>query len=239
MPSPLIDIDDSDTWPESVREWMAPYVESLPVMSGYTSDLAVPLEREDEFRALVGDRLLAFHCTRLLDHELDAVRREGVRPLTRELVDERINAAHARGYLSDVDRARLRQRNVFALGAAQHREKRVCLVLGRAGLDDSGVHPLMSRWGGEAIYMADPDSTELAAFIGRPAVVVAAIDLSISHTVSPTFPSLGKLFVGAALGTGGRYADVLLQAPVPAADVLVIWQPGDADYDRHPTLPRE
>jgi hypothetical protein len=239
MTGPAIDIDESGTWPEPVREWVKPYVESLRGTTTFTSDLAVPLEREDELRALLGDQLLAFHCTRLLDHELDAVRRQGLRPLTLELVVERIDAAHAHGHLSDRDRERLRQRNLFALNDARYREQQVCLVLGRSGLDDSGVVPLMSRWGGEAISMADPDSTEPAAFIGRPAVVVTAIDLSVSHTVSPTFPSLGKLFVGAGLGTNGRYADVLLRAPVPAGDIVSIWQPGDAHYDRHRTLPRD
>jgi hypothetical protein len=80
-------------------------------------------------------------------------------------------------------------------------QRQVCLVLGRAGLDDTGVVPSMSRWGGEAIYTVDADSEAPSAFLGQPTVVVAAIDLSVSHTVSPTFTSLGKMFVGTLLGT--------------------------------------
>ena len=85
--------------------------------------------------------------------------------------------------------------------------------------------------------MADPDSEEPATFLGRPTVVVAATDLSVSGTVSRTFPSLGRMFVATVAGLEGRIADVFLRAAVPPEDILAIWQPGDEEYDRHP-LPR-
>jgi hypothetical protein len=236
----LVDVDDPTTWPKGIPEWVAPYVDALRGTTIYTSDLRVPLEREDELRTLLaGHRMLAFHCTRLLDHEVADVRAHGLRPLTLELVNERIERAHAHGYLGDADRNRLRERNVFAMNEAEYREDKVCVVLGRAGLDDTGVVSLMSRWGGEAIYMCDPDSEEPVAFLGRPTIVTAGVDLSVSHTLSPTYSSLGKMFVGTLLGTEHRIADVFVPGPVPAEDILAVWQPGDADYDRHPTLPRE
>jgi hypothetical protein len=126
----------------------------------------------------------------------------------------------------------LRERNVFAVNDAKYRENQVCLVVGRAGPDNTGVVPLMSCWGGEAIYMVDSDSEASPAFLGRPAVVVAAVDLSVSHTVSPTFTSLGRMFVDALLGTEHRVADVLLRTAVPAGDILAIWQPGDPSTRR-------
>jgi hypothetical protein len=235
---PLVDIDDPSNWPPAVREWSERYAADLRGTTAYTSDLAVPLEREDELRGLLaGHKLRAFHCTRLPDHEVTAIKTEGLVPLTEELVHRRIDRAHELGLLTDEAGEHLRAMNVFALGAEQNREDQVCLILGRDGLNDNGCTPLLSRWGGEGIYMADPDSEAPSAFIGRPAVVVAAIDLSVSHTISPTFPSLGKLLVGTLLGTEQRYADVCLRAPVPPKDVLAIWQPGDRDYDRHQHLP--
>lgn len=235
----LVDIDDSTTWPAAIKEWAERYADGIGRTTTYTSDLGVPLQREDELRGLLaGYKLLSFHCTRLPDHEVAAIKADGLRPLTEALVLARIDRAHELGLLTDEALAHLRATNVFAIGAAANRKDQICLILGRDGLDDSGCVPLLSRWGGEGIYMADPDSAAAAALLGRPAIVAAAIGLSVSHTVSPTFPSLGKRFVGTLLGTEQLYADVFLRTPVLPEDVLAIWQPGDADYDRHRQLPR-
>jgi hypothetical protein len=208
MHGSLISVDDPTTWPAAVHEWVNPYADTLLGTTSHTSDLAVPIEREDELRALLARyKLIAYHCARLLDHEVEGIRVHGLRPLTHELVVERIERAHEHGHLSEAERGLLRERNVFGINEAEYRENQVCLVLGRDGLDDTGVVPLMSRWGGEAIYMVDPDSEASPAFLGRPTIVVTAVDLSVIHTVSPTFPSLGRLFVGTVLGTEQRYAD--------------------------------
>ena len=85
----------------------------------------------------------------------------------------------------------------------------------------------------------DPASQDPSAFLGQPTIVVAALDLSIPHTVARMFPSLGKMFVGTLLATEHRVADVFVPGPVAREQIVAVWQPGDAAYDSHPTLPRD
>src|SRR4051812_42329315 len=126
----LIDVDDPTTWSAAVTAWVAPYAESLRGTTNYTSDLKVPLEREDELRALLaGHKLVAYHCTRLLDHEVEGIRAQGLRPLTHELVLERIGRAHELAHLTDAERVELLEQNVFAVKDSRYRENQACLVL--------------------------------------------------------------------------------------------------------------
>ena len=237
----VIDPDEPTTWPIEIRRWGCAVAEPLRGTSEFTSDLNSELiERDGEFRKLfAGRNVLAYHCTRLLDYEACAIREQGLQPLTRELVTGRIERAHRHGALAAAERTRLERQNVFALGDDAGREGQVCLILGRSAFDESagGCEPLLSMWGGEAIYWAvadDPNAPQL----GRPSIAVARIDVSAADQELWIFPSLAKLFVGILLGTEGQYADVFLRAPVPAEDIMDIWQPGHAEYDRHPDLPR-
>jgi hypothetical protein len=236
----IIDIDAPATWPEDVKAWATDVTKSLAVSSPYTLDLPLFLdEREDEFRSLLrGRKLLAFHCTRLLNHEVAAIREEGLRQLSEALVSARIEAAHE--YLSQDEREVLAARHCFATGSQANREGQVCLVLGRTAFDEEphGCTPLLSTWGGEGIYMGLSEDRHVVLRLGRPAIVVTAIDLSVSHKVSPSFPSLSKLFAGTLAGTEQRWADVFLRSSIPPTDIMDIWQPGDSNYDRHDELPR-
>jgi hypothetical protein len=231
-----IDVDDPETWPE-VIDWVTPVAERLRGSTEYTGDLAVPIEREDEFRELLGRPLLAYHCTRLLDQEVEAIRRDGLRMLNKEFVEERIGSAQQSGALDERVADRLRAGNVYALEAHEGRDGQVCLVLGHAIFDkpSNGAIPLMAAWGGEAVN-GGPQDALTDPVLSRPSIVVAAIDLSVSWRVSPTFPSLDKMFVATLLGLEDCMADVFFRAPVPGSMIVDIWQPGHAEYDRHAPL---
>jgi hypothetical protein len=141
----MIDVDDRTTWPDWLHPWAT---EALRRGSGRL------IEEDEAFRArLSGTKLLAFHCTRLLDHELAWIRERGLRPLTLELVEERIRVAHERAHLDLSEHDRLLASNTFAVRDDRNRRDRVCLILGRGAFDETfGCEPLLSTWGGEAIY---------------------------------------------------------------------------------------
>jgi hypothetical protein len=235
----MIDLDMPATWPSAVMDWARSYADQLRGSTTLTPDLDVPLEVEDEFRLLLGGHgVLAFHCTRLLDHEVRAIRRHGLRMLTRELIQERIAGARSRNCMTDGQQNALLTRNVFARQEAHGREGQVCLVCGRAAFSEpgNGCEPLLGGWGGEGLN-GGPFGNPWDLGIGAPALVVARVDLSVSHRISPTFPDLSKLFIGTLLGTDLTWGDVFLRSAVSPGDVLDIWQPGHPEYDRHGGLP--
>jgi hypothetical protein len=238
MDRTLVDLDAPSTWPHAVLEWAQAQAAALSGSTEFTCDLSNELiEREAEFRALFdGTKMLVYHCTRLLDWEADDIRRAGLVPLTRDLVERRIDQAERRGVLDAGEADRLRRSHTFALGEEDGRKDQVCFVAGREGLDDSGIHYLVNLWGGEGIYWAHADDPDPPTE-GRPAIVVAAIDVSDRGRELRFDPALPKLFVGILLGTRDNYADVFLQTAVPASDIIDIWQPGHPEYNRLSNLP--
>lgn len=236
----MIDIDDETTWPDRVRAWVEPRAERLRGTRKYTCDLAVPLETEDEFRELLaGEIVLADHYTRLLDHEVNRIRREGLKPLTDDLLTSRIIAAHAHCAFDEETKARLLNGHVFSTGRSAGRAGKVCFVLGRSELGSSaaGCDDQLLIWGGEGIFRSDVALADRVRGLGRPAMVVAQLDVS-SRETAPSFPPLNRLFVGAVLRTQGTYGEVHLARGVPAPDILGVYQPGDPEYDRYAGLPR-
>lgn len=234
-----IDVDSPATWPDETRRWAADDAQRLAATTQHPGDLAAPLEQEDNFRATFGTRkLLAYHCTRLLPHEMDAVRDRGLRRLDEHLVRDRIAAAAGSGALAAEVRAFAEARNVYAIGDDRHRENQTCFVLGRSAFDEDpgGCDALLRYWGGEAMRGGPADAPLLQA-LGTPAIVVAQLDLTSSHRHSCTGPPLRKLFVATLLGLAHRWADVFYRDDVPGEDVLDIWSPGDPQYDLHPELP--
>lgn len=152
------------------------------------------------------------------------------------------------GALTENESDLLRTKHTFALGAQRFRENQVCLSLSERILieDAYGALPLLSIWGGEGIYMGTPAVGHLPLpegwpdlkRIGRPAIVVAAIDLAVPWRERPTFSDLRNVFVGIELDLKRVGADVFHRAPVRPEDILDIWQPGRVEYDRFSELPR-
>lgn len=236
-----IDPDRPATWPDSTRRWAEQHADRLAGSTVYLSDLAISLEQEDQFRATLGHgKVLAYHCTRLLPHEVEAIRKVGLRLLDEQLVRDRIDAARARDALSDVVRHRAETYNVFTNGNVSGRLNKVCFVLGRGVFDKhaaGGCDSLLRYWGGEAIRGGPSKAPELEA-VGSPAVVVARLDLSRPHNDPYVWPGLATLFVGTLLGLDDRFAEVHYPQAVKGRDIDAIWQPGHPEYDRHDELPR-
>ncbi|NGO87937.1 hypothetical protein GPA20_31135 [Streptomyces sp. 196(2019)] len=206
------------------------------------------LPYEDTALALLEGHLVrARHHTRLLDHEKDAIRTQGLRLLDAQLVKGRLDQAHARGYLTAQERERLQTVNETVPG--QHgpgrREGQVCLTLSAAPQlhNVHGIHRLLTHWGGEAIYWQHGEgSPALAAklrSLGVPSVVTALLDLAAPGQERPSiFPSLVHVFAGKALGHEPADADVHYTSPIPPQRIESIVSPGDVAYDQFPGLPR-
>ncbi len=242
----VISIDDPSTWPTDVFERVEARASVLAGTTEHTLDLGIDPNEDVEFRAVLTDHLLTvYHATRLLDHEIEWMWRDGLVPLSNELVRRRIEAARDSGYITANDRDELLRGNLFAADRrTASRENQVCFLLSRRTLDQnvSGIWHLLTTWGGEGIYLGR-FSTDVEAHLlrklGSPAIVVAAIPLaedSQNHHVSP---GVLKAFVGRQLELSDYGASVLYRAAVPSRQIVDVWLPGHPQYDRHTALPRD
>lgn len=159
--SHVVDVDDVKTWPQRIVSFANEWAHKLQG-GRHTVDLEIPLEEEDRFRYLFNGYLLrAIHCTRLFTHEREAIRKQGLRCAGPDLMAARINAAYAVGAITISQREHYLRENIFGSKPEPHwqcqanlRNQRVCLIVSKRVLDRHwrGVAPLLSNWGGEAIY---------------------------------------------------------------------------------------
>lgn len=234
-----VDLDDERTWPTATRAWAKRSAAEIRAAAEYVADLPISESCDREFRqSIAGHKLVGYHCTRLLDHEVEDIRRRGVLLLDEHLVRQRIEQAVRLGHLNAPARAHAETKQVFATGHHVHREQQICCVMGSSifSEDPDGVSPLLNHWGGEAIRGG---AGEVAALhgIGTPSIVVVRIDL-YACPGAVSFPSLAKVFAGKFLGLQRAFADVFHRASIPSHDVVDIWKPGDQKYDVFPLLPR-
>ncbi|QRN97012.1 hypothetical protein JRI60_50010 [Archangium violaceum] len=207
----------------------------------------VSLTGKGAFRAAWGRALLrTYHCTRLLPHEVEMIRNQGLRRLTQALMHDRIEAARQSGVITEQEAAQLQQAHVFATRQHRSRMEQVWLIAGRIVFDNriEACIRFLSTWGGEALYKSKmwPTLDKRISTLGTPSIVVADIDI-YGRPDTATNPDIFEFFVDLQRQAEHRsaddvYANVIYKDDVPAKHVVGIWQPGHREYDRHAGLPR-
>lgn len=236
----VIDVDAPETWPPDVADLVESWNDEVAARDDFAMDVRL-LEAEPELLAMLNRRRLRnYHCTRLLRYEMEQIRREGLRPFTTALFNEKLDRALRLGDLSDTEHARLRSGH---LGAAEaHRAKGrwdvVSLSLGAAVLDRlCGVERLLGRWGGEGIHFsAVGDQEPVLPALGQPTVIVCAIEVGAASP-KRVFPALPVVLLRARRGLAVT-ADVFVGRVVTPDEIELIAGPGHDFYDAHPQLPR-
>ncbi len=244
LPHDVVDVDEPSTWPEAVLRRAEAWSASLTGSTKATGDL--DLTPEDETRLLLdldGRRMLVYHATRLLPHEVAGIRATGLSLASQDLVRRRVSEAFEAGTIDRHLRDILWESHVFNdSDRGDNRIGRISLVLSRKPFDQrpNGFHYLLSEWGGELITMSVKGSElrkELQR-LGRPAIVVAAVNLRDGPAKHWVFPGLPQLLVGRLLDLDDLGGVISYRSRVPRSGILAIWQPGDPGYDRHAALPR-
>ncbi|MFZ4283051.1 hypothetical protein [Streptomyces rhizosphaericola] len=247
---PIVDVDVPVTWPAPLVGLVGELAEAARRLGhapeNYQDVDLVPYE-DTALALLEGHLVRARHHTRLLDHEKDAIRSQGLRLLDARLVSDRLDQAHKLGYLTEAEHETLRTVNETVPGQCVpgRREGQVCLTLSAAAQlhHIHGIHRLLTYWGGEAIYWQHCEGSPALATklrsLGVPSVVSALLDLATPGRQRPSiFPSLVHVFVGKALGHDPADADVFYKSSIPPQRIESIVSPGDVAYDRFPGLPR-
>lgn len=205
----------------------------------YVDELDIPPDRQ-VLELLEGRPLRVYHATRLLPHEVESVRDDGLRTLTEDHVQRRIAGAVEVGAIEIEAADFLRAHTVFVKKhAVEGRRDQVCAIAGTDVFTEhpSGVRLLLSTWGGEAIYWCVGDGMQARLrSLGTPSIVV--LDLPMNGTPWLMFPGLGAVLAACLGRLDSPGADVLYRGPVPASAVVDVWQPGMPGYDQYDRLPR-
>jgi hypothetical protein len=220
---------------------VAEAAEPLRESTDYVADLDVPDENAHAIRdALIGSTWRLYHCTRLLDHERDAVLATGLAPASTELVTRKLADAVTHGYLTSEEVESLYSLQALRSGRGRRsREGRICAVTTRENLEAySGLFHFFEEWGGELVGMDQPKPVVIRLRqLGAPSVVVVDLTLD-SPPARGWHPAFERLLIGRFLGMsevrGGT--NQLVTGTWPVTE---IWQPGHPEYDRHERLPQQ
>jgi hypothetical protein len=241
----VIELDLPAAWPRRIRDMVNDVrheIRSSLESLGYFDEIFT--EREDEFRALFRTTpIRAFHCTRLLEHEVEWIRRHGLRPLTEQLVLERIRGPPMKGTSTGEWPTRLRRSHVFATEESDNRKNQICLFLSAESLSDArgrAMGEFMRYWGGEALSMSNKalELRPLLETLGRPAVVVVDLEVSAASGATRIYPGLLRAFVNRLVGEKEADAHIYYRREITPDRIIDIWTPGHPAYDRFPELPR-
>jgi hypothetical protein len=236
----IVDVDDQDTWPHPIAEWVG----DVGSPRSDPRDLSDAIEDERQFRTLLeGRRVIAYHCTRLLEHEEAAIRRDGLRPVSLENTVERIRSACAHGHLT------VRQQDEL-LAAVERIDRETIEARGRGTFLTVGLALFtemtdlaaewLGLWGGTVIYESAGarrgETHDLLGNLGRPTIVVAGLEVT-DERFRPT-DYFGQMFTAVAHGRHFLGGEVRCSPLVRVDEIEALWHPGDAEYERYAGLPR-
>jgi len=246
----LIDLGDPSTWSEPVRlvandiaSQVRGWREDLNDFRSCdlaTYDFKLSQEFECRFRqAISSSRILAYHATRLLPHEVDSIRNLGLEPLSHGLVERKLAAAfeHYRNLTSKADIEILRKSGPLTWRGTQGRLGSLFMVAPFAIFESgtSGFHWLFRGWGGEAIGWTNDrkkacrpaaEIIDRLSKVSKPCI----IELSIHPQDVASRKELWPTVVGGLLGLADPWTEWSVTIPVHNQHVLEIIQPSSGRW---------
>ena len=247
-----IDVEEEASWPPAVLEIL---VDELPILRDFEAERAridkaaqndvylrchPPENQHAASRSdlierinceIAGHSILAWHCTRLLPHEIGWVRKQGLRVHSNILFEERIQSAIQNGHFSlEYGEELLANSRVGEFG----REELLFFIMSRHILtDEHAVHSLLGRWGGEAIY-ANVESCDPILSIGEAAIIEVALPI---EWINSSYPSFGELMMNHFLNErniateNDANVDIILRQDFPPNKLLRVIGPNDVDFE--------
>lgn len=181
MAAELIDLDAEQTWPRELLSLLDEHFELIAAdlhangqLSHYKPEIR-HLARECDW-AVRGANLLGFHCSRLLDAQIEAIERDGLLPLQPHDV-ARFVESH------DLIPPHLVWRMKAALAQEELGWGRTWFFLTRGELSSEDEAFYFTQWGGELFALQrDPELDQVLRRIGRPCVIEAVLPWSEVRT---------------------------------------------------------
>jgi hypothetical protein len=167
----------------------------------------------------------AWHYTRLTDSEAGAMKCFGVVTSTPCSLKERLTARVEAGDLGQGVAEQVFAASPFHSDQLGARSNKFWMTSHPIAVDDTGVEPLMARWGGEvaSFWMTDIGNLTTLASIGRRSIVELAVPIALTcHAYSASEAVIATF--GRSLGCipSKMAFDLYVTAPLPGSAVLDI-----------------
>ncbi len=249
----IVDYERPDTWPQALTELFdthAGVLEShgreqhhinmrhaengLSPQSRYRDKHDHIVRRADEI--LSAERLLGFHCTRLVDDEIADVWANGLQLLSANFLQERISRRIEAG---DIPQSIGHQLLNMHQAGDQSRQGNLCFINMISVLRSEGaVGRLFRSWGGEALYNSHEDDLETGPSlrrIGTPCIWIVVLPIGQGAV---TWRNVGERFVraylahrGAATGNGANIETRLFK-PLPRDSIINVARYDDPAFEK-------
>lgn len=215
---------------EHARQWSEPWFNERPGRGGAYDQLHAFLTPELRRYALRG-----WHCTRLRDAEVQAIRADGIQVLSEEFLLRRIDAARVAQELPEDVASRLRAEHQ---GGQRNRSGMLWFGFSRDLPGEGATNRFFRYWGGEAMYWAHENDKRVASALqsmGRPTIIDAWVPVSGLPTTTRLMDVICRADLQhAGLLNRGEASDFehYSTVPIPAKNIITIDQfPGD-DFER-------
>lgn len=182
-----------------------------------------------------------FHYTRLADHEVEAIRGEGVHPSTPVSLRKRLESLAEHGLLPAKDIEAIVASSPFS-DTFGRRENMFWMTCAPYPPEYPGVQPLLRHWGGEVAFFRI-EGTELGdrlGCIGAPRILEVAAPLGASQHALGAVEAVVAAYAGAnGAPADSKLFDFYVEKALPAEAILGIHTVGDAGCVPFTRLARE
>ncbi|MFD0360081.1 hypothetical protein ACFQZZ_01290 [Nocardia sp. GCM10030253] len=234
-----VNLDDPESWPPELRQLATLGARHPGCQTRFTSDLRPPEELSRAIELILAEHgVVVYHCTRLMESEVDDIRVNGLRATSQELLADKVAAALQAGLLTDAQVERILTTGVLsAVDQRAARTNEICTVANLHTIEavGDGLEPYLQNWGGEITYFwqqtrEDLELEKTLREIGRPTLIALHHRPSEHHRY---FPELAKIVIGRWREHEDYGGEVHLRVPENArVPVLNLWQPGDEGLPR-------
>lgn len=169
-------------------------------------------------------KLVGFHCTRMVDEEIENVKEFGLKPLRREATISRLSRLSDLGIMTKNTFNYLRDNN---LSSEQNREGLLFFFHGVQTLKDNfGLYQFFKFWGGESIYRNHINAVEIYAElsqIGKPCIVLASIEYA--NVCTKLANHFIMVYLKQNMPSRSYDVDDCVKVNIPVIDVITIDDP--------------
>jgi hypothetical protein len=254
IPQDLVALDDLSTWPSRLSKLLKDNRATLAAYAEFEEHRYDGLRRgesqrqhsaaqnplsderaavhEEATRILAERNILAWHCTRFTEDEIEMVQREGLRCLDRSATRQRIALRGKAGDLSAEEVTRLIER-LDGRVDEELRGGKLWAVLSEAALtDETGLSQPLLHWGGEVLLTYENGASDRLRELGTACIVEFGAPISSAVVLDVIEPFLQRfLYLERGHGDDGA-SDACFDTAVAPHQLCRIIRRRDADFER-------